>query len=1423
MTRWLSTSSLLLSILLLLPQEILYGQDPDSRQEVYLTFRYQNVLNIYVTALYEEEQFYLPVSDLMNALQIDITVNLAEESVSGRFPEIGTYRLNFRTGEALAGDRQLLLDADDFIVDELDYYVRPEILRELFDLDFSVNFRNLSLSLTAGITLPIVEQRERERRRERQLRARPDFDREYHPLRYDRNHQVFNAGFIDYNLTANISESLNSYLFNTSLGTELLGGDLQGRIFGNWSRESYTLRSSNLRWQYGTRESSLITRFTAGQTFSTGLQPVAFTGVKLTNEPIEPRYLFDDYTFSGSTTPNTEVELYRNNALVDFHRTDESGAYEFQVPLTYGTTIYNLRMFTPTGEMFERESRIQVPFTFLPPGEVNYTLNAGRLDNPIAGVADRGMMSQGTVGVGLSNRISLSAGAEYFEDFHDQLPTITATLSSRIFTQYLVSLEAASEAFYRLNASVMYGGGTSVNLRYTHFTQQGGLYNPARNQATTQANVFTPFQIGNTPLFFRATIFQDRRETSADITRYRFDLNTRIGRSAIRIGLRDNQTGRLQLTTTPSARITASARYTIPRSQDRMRILRGAFMRGQVQYLPAAEQVEIAELQVSRRAFQDGRIQLSAGRNFVSDFNYFRLNLNINFDRVRTTSNVRVNRGVATTTQGIRGSVGLDSENDRLMLTNRQQVGRAGLAVRMFVDNNNSGAYDEGDELLTENALRIERAGGFIRNVDGIHYATGLQPYRRYNLEVNKNVIRNPLLVPAVDRFSIVTDPNQFKSIDIPLYMSGVIEGQVLQRRIDELRGLAGVRLLLQQVDVQEGVTPHSETIRTFSDGSFYAYEIPPGNYTLEVDPNQLQFLSAVTIPEKLEFTVESRSDGDFIDGLTLVVIRTADLEPVTRLDEFRQELEELDLPYEEDELREQVAGAVLAAEEEIAEPVDPGELEFAEPVEEVLAEIDEEDLRELIAEEETEVVEIELEEVDEAELAEILEVDEAEIDEVGLKRIAAREYPLPPYLLSEIGQPDPLAIQQTVSLVDVPDIDADLWLARMAERIIEPDAAFEQDAVIDSEELTEPEQPADPELLVRQINGIVDEELPDRPADFEGEITVLPVDSNCRYSVQIGSYSSLDRALRIAGRLETYSAGEMNLFYNHSNGLYTVRTVEKSSFSRIVSIANQINSLLPDNNIALVNRCLRDVARLQPVEVGYQIQLGAFSDVEAAESFANRLQSDYHLETAVTEDEESSLYRVHIGPFKRSEAEETSSWIVDEEIVDETLLVSVPLDYQLQFGAFADRTAAESYSESLNRELDLNTFIFESPEESIYRVRMGPFDHTQALSHIRTLTRHRQIDSIYLVHLPQGLLFDAEPAFRLQIATLLSEADALGLANQLQYMLELPTTIREDEQNRYHVFLDLDLHYWHRMLGIKSKIEELFEGVQPLIHMIEE
>ncbi|MGM0547519.1 MAG: SPOR domain-containing protein [Bacteroidota bacterium] len=872
----------------------------DDGDEVYLTFQHRGVVGNYVTAYYKDGQFYLPVSELFSLLKIDHNVDQGNLSISGLYLGETEYLIDFNNQKARAGDVNIELRAEDFMIKEIDYFLTPEIFETLFGLSFSTNFNNLTLDLETSDTMPVVAQHEREQQRKRVDRDESLFQREYYPLQYDRNYQSLNGAFLDYNLSGVYSDNTQLFSFSNSLGAEVLAGDVQGNVFGAFSNRQNQLTTQGLRWRYVQRDSKLLSSIEAGQTNSEGISNRAITGIKISNKPVEPRRLFDRYPIEGNVSANSEVELYLNNRLVDYQEADESGDYRFLVPLTYGSTNYSVRIYTPSGRSIQRDSRVQIPFDYLPPGEVDYSISGGQLDNPILGSSERGYMGEASISAGLTNWLTAKGSTEYLTDYHSSMPSFTGTLNARLFDKYLISANANSDNFYRLSSNVVYSNGASWSLSYDYNPGDSRLYNVGGSDQLARATLFTPFNIGEIPLNIRwSSTYQ--QSGGNDIYRYRADLNSRLGRLNIRVGYQDQQSGTLNWETTSSSRITNSYTYSVGRFNDIPTLLRGMFIRGQLSYLPGLDQFEEMEFQLSRDLFNSGRMQLAYGRNFLGGFNSLSLNLTIDFNKVRTNTTARASGADMTINQSLRGSIGYDSYGDQLLLNNRQQVGQAGAAVRLFVDNNNDGTYQEDtDDVITDPAVRMNRAGGRTKVANEINYISQLLPYYRYDLEINEGALSNPLLVPEVENFSIVTDPNQYKTIEIPFYQSGVISGRVDRKREEELEGLSGVRLYLESnYDEESQREPFSEELRTFSDGSYYTHEVPPGKYRLFIDPNQLEFLQVDAEPDTMDIEVEALAEGDFVEGLNFVV---APQEDTTKIEEPKMVSDNQIEPEEEDQ-----------------------------------------------------------------------------------------------------------------------------------------------------------------------------------------------------------------------------------------------------------------------------------------------------------------------------------------------------------------------------------------------------------------------------------------------------------------------------------------------------------------------------------------
>ncbi len=847
----------------------LYAPDGD---EVLLTFRYRGVGNVYVTGFYDYsvDKMFLPVTELFSLLQIYYDPSPGDFSLSGNFLHPNNlFRISFSQFEVVLSRETYTFSPDDFRIGEMDFFASPRVFEEVFGMNFTVNMNALTLSLETDHTMPIEEAAERERAR--QLIEAREVTREYFPLPFERDRRVLGFGFADYNISGNFTQDNPNMNYNVIGGAELLGGDLQGSVTGSWSEGDHNIRTSNLRWRYVVRDNPWFSNFQAGQLSTTGLQPRSIRGASISNDPIEPRRIYETYIIDGNTEPDSEVELYLNNRLIDFRRADAAGYYRFEFPLTYGSTQLTINIYTPTGEVRTIDRRLQIPFTFLPPGEVAYNIQGGQTETFLGGADEERFLLHGNVAMGVTDWLTAKVGSEYIDDVNDNRPFTYGSLSARVWSQYLMNVDIAPDAFYRGIVSVMYPRGSSFSLQYTKYADNP-LYTTGGADQDIQASFFVPFTLFNTPMGFR--VGGDHRMIGSNsLTRYRTDLSIRLGRMNLRTNYRDVVYYSDNEYSLGQGLVTTSLTYTFMRSPGLPVFVRGMFLRGNISYSTASNEIQDISLQMTRSIRQSARVNLEAGYDLRSEQHLIRLGFIMDLNPVRSTTNVDMRQNRTTVRQNFRGSIGLDRNPDRFVPVNRNQVGRAGASVILFIDNNNSGTYDEGDEIIPHRAVRLDRSAQMEVGRDGIIRISQLQSYFRYNMEVLRQALPNPLLAPGKDRFSFVADPNQYKRIEIPFYRTGVIDGTVYFLRDGEERSQGGLRLLIRGLD-----NDFEETVRNFSDGSYYAMDMPPGMYTIEVDPSQLSFLDAYMPDGPKVFEIRARAEGDFIEDLDITIKRDPDV-----------------------------------------------------------------------------------------------------------------------------------------------------------------------------------------------------------------------------------------------------------------------------------------------------------------------------------------------------------------------------------------------------------------------------------------------------------------------------------------------------------------------------------------------------------------
>ncbi|MDP2187661.1 MAG: hypothetical protein Q8J69_03160 [Sphingobacteriaceae bacterium] len=779
---------------------------------------------------------------------------------------------------------KLTLKADQFFLGETDLYLSPDLFKDIFGLDFTVNAYALMLSLKSERLTPVEEKLKRQSVRQRIKNEAPENILKEFPMSHPRRRALFAPGMLDYNVGINSSPGYSQLNYNLIGGMELLGGDIQGNLSGYQNKDFSDFSFNGLRWRYVFKggldalRNPIISDITAGQIGVLGPYGGSVRGLSISNTPIVPRRVLDVFAVEGFTVPDSEVELLIGNQLVDFTRADELGYYRFTTPLTYGTIRIGIRIYTPQGEVIMEDRQLQIPFTFVPRGMFNYSLQAGYQEDIFRDTVSSDIIGHGSFSYGLTNNITLRAGIDRRFDSLGVQYTPYGSASIRLFDQYLFNIDLLPNTFVRATASVFYANNTSLNVQFSDF--QNVSFNPefTTNRASREAsaNYYVPFNIFGRVSGFRAGIEQLWYNTGED-RRMNFDLNTRFGPIVTRLNYREELLIRPNRVINPQRLITGAFTYTIPRTPGVPVFVRGMFFRVQLRHdMKQLDATALGSFQFSQTVFKKGRLTLGFDRDFANKANLIQVALLYDFNAFRSSTQTSVRQkgpyAEPNFTQNFSGSFGADLRNGMILATNRDQVGRAGVTVRMFIDDNANGKFDKGEEIVPARAVRLDQSATMLQGKDGLLRITQLQSYWTYRLTVDQSALPDATLAPLVEKFSFVADPNRFKLIDIPLYRTGTIEGMVYRDRgAGMLDPQPGLRLKLARNGDHEGAT----TIRTYADGSFYAHGLIPGNYTLLVDSMQLKFMNVVQRPDTLKFTILPLPDGHWIDTLEIRLIPT--------------------------------------------------------------------------------------------------------------------------------------------------------------------------------------------------------------------------------------------------------------------------------------------------------------------------------------------------------------------------------------------------------------------------------------------------------------------------------------------------------------------------------------------------------------------
>lgn len=826
--------------------------EPDSYEEILVYMRVHGVGGFDINAYfnYDNDRLYLPVADLFSFLKINYRVTDHQTSISGYFlDESRIYEIDHTTLTIKLDERVIPLTADDIIRTETGLYMFTGVFGRAFGLFCTFNFRAMSVELKTDLELPAIRDMRLQmmRRNLEQLRGEIEVD-----TTLPREHHLFRFGMVDWAFSSTqISNKTTDNRLSFATGMELLGGETN--LFFNYSsRDGFHLRNQQYYWRWVSEENKSLRQIRAGKIGAGSIASIfePMHGISVSNASTRYRRSFGSYTMNDYTEPGWTVELYINNVLVAYQVADASGYYSFDVPLVYGSSQVMLKFYGPYGEERIKEQFINIPFNFLPKGEIEYTITGGLVQD-----TSNSRFARASANFGISRFLTAGGGIEYLSalEKHPNIPFVSASVAPLrnllITGEYAYGVRSKALLNYRLPSNLM------VELDYTTYEdeQEAIRFNYLEERRVTMNIPFTANWLrGTARLTYKQNVYEFLTYNTANAT-----FSTNFGPVNMNIS---GFASWVNITEKWKPYIYSNFALGV-------RLRKAIMLRPQLQYDFSGGEVVSFKAEAEKRIKRAAVFSMSYQNNFQADYQSVEVAFRWDLPFAQSNVSARLSNYDLTTTQGARGSFAFGGGNGFIHATNRSSISRGGITITPFLDINHNGIRDEDEPLASGLNVKINGGRMMQRSQDSLIRVVELEPYTGYLIELDDAGLDNISWSLPFKVISVTVDPNQFKNVNIPIQPGGEISGTVYLISDNRLRGIGRVLINIHRSD-----GTFVKSVMSESDGYFFYLGLAPGEYYAQIDPGQLRRISMSAGPEIIQFSIMPVEYGDIVDDLEFFV-----------------------------------------------------------------------------------------------------------------------------------------------------------------------------------------------------------------------------------------------------------------------------------------------------------------------------------------------------------------------------------------------------------------------------------------------------------------------------------------------------------------------------------------------------------------------
>ena len=483
----------------------------------------------------------------------------------------------------------------------------------------------------------------------------------------------------------------------------------------------------------------------------------------------------------------------------------------------------------------------QIPTNQVPKGNLDYSLNLGAL------VSNNEKIFQGKASYGISDWLTTTLGSDVFIDDINNSSIYNIT-SARIFNGSIIDFTIAPNALAGVNLNTLFPNLANINVGATLYDENPKL-NPAKMEREINASIFYPVYLCSNALSF---LIRGRKIRYNNSDRFDFSARTYFSYNNFTpsVELRHfNYSGENRSTEATFLNLRFNYSFILP-----FRNITGNIFDIRFGYNFISRSLEQMSLIFSTTILNKFRVQLSHTTNFNSSFSDTQLR--VIYDLPFLRSNTTVSSSIVS--QSFSGSLSYLQNINEVEFNNRNMVGKSAAEFRFFLDENGNNIFDKNEINIPNVDIEINSVGNKKKREDGTILINELDSYSNYQAKLIERRNLNPQWQPVYKKFSFITDPNNYKYIDIPFYEAAEVSGSVnkdINGRKLPVNGLI--------VNVENKQTKKVKKLKTLSDGSFYFYGLQPGNYKITLDEKQLKRLKLKPKPSYFDMEIKSISATD--------------------------------------------------------------------------------------------------------------------------------------------------------------------------------------------------------------------------------------------------------------------------------------------------------------------------------------------------------------------------------------------------------------------------------------------------------------------------------------------------------------------------------------------------------------------------------